>query len=141
MDDTRPLRDHLTDKELPVLKFIEYCNKKLNTSMRFATPDELFDELSKYQLPQITGVIDRADVCYNGPFGSNNLATLRIKAEQQILAVEMINAIFDRKDDFEFENVKSNSNHFYGEMNQAKHLLNLETTNGNIKIRKIYKEF
>jgi hypothetical protein len=43
--------------------------------------------------------------------------------------------------DFEFENVKSNSNHFYGEMNQAKHLLNLETTNGNIKIRKIYKEF
>ena len=103
MDDTRPLRDHKTDKELPVSDFIEYCNTKLSTSMRFATPDELFDEIEISKLPQIEGTIDQADVCYNGPFGTNNLATLRIKAEQHILTAEMVNAIFPQKNSLEIE--------------------------------------
>ncbi len=94
MDDARPLRDIHDDTPLPLFELIKLWNGRFDEKLTFCTPDEFFSKLNLQTLPKIEGIIDQADVCYNGPFGSNNLQTLRLKAERSIQYAEMIFALF-----------------------------------------------
>ncbi len=104
MDDARPLRDMHDDTPLPIFELIKLWNDRFDEKLTFCTPDEFFAKLNPETLPKIEGMIDQADVCYNGPFGSNNFQPLRLKTERAIQYAEMIYAIFGDQSLPEVEN-------------------------------------
>ncbi len=103
MDDALPLKDLQNDEPLAIFELIKLWNERFPEKMTFCTPDEFFSRIDISVIPEFAGVLDQADVCYNGPFGSNNLQPLRLRTESAIQYAEMMYAMFNRSSDAELE--------------------------------------
>ncbi len=103
MDDALPLKDLHNDEALAIFELIKLWNERFSEKMMFCTPDEFFSRLDMSVIPEFAGVLDQADVCYNGPFGSNNLQPLRLRTESAIQYAEMMYAMFNKDSDAELE--------------------------------------
>lgn len=96
-DDSRPLRSGFyldTPVALPTL--IEAWNQRECSSVRFATPGEVFAvlEAERERLPAIVGTLDPCDVCYNSAWaGADGLWRLREQCAQAILIAETLGAL------------------------------------------------
>ena len=96
-DDSRPLRTHFnTDESLDLPGLIQEWNRREDSSLRFATPTEVFRELDarREALPVIEGTLDPCDVAYNAAwFGSRGLWKLRSECARAIGTAETLSAL------------------------------------------------
>lgn len=96
-DDARPLRlpPH-SDAPLDLPGVIEEWNRREDSSLRFATPVDVFRELEKlrHELPVVRGTLDPCDVGYNAAWsGSRGLWKLRSECARTIGAAETLSAL------------------------------------------------
>ncbi len=96
-DDARPLRSppH-SDEPLDLPAAIAAWNEREDSTIRFATPVEVFRELEKRRrkLPVVKGTLDPCDVAYNAAwFGSHGLWKLRSECARALCASETLHAL------------------------------------------------
>ncbi len=96
-DDARPLRTPPnSDAPLDLPGVIEEWNRREDSSLRFATPVDVFRELEKLRedLPVVRGTLDPCDVGYNAAWsGSRGLWKLRSECARTICPAEALSAL------------------------------------------------
>jgi len=96
-DDSRPLRTNChRDQPLDLPAVVREWNRREASSMRFATPVEVFAELEavRDRLPVVKGTLDPCDVSHKAALcGSSSLWSLRRECGQAIPVAEMLDAI------------------------------------------------
>ena len=96
-DDSRPLRTNChNDQPLDLPAVVTEWNQRETSSMRFATPVEVFRELEavRERLPVVKGTLDPCDVSHKAALcGANSLWSLRRECGRAIPVVEMLDAI------------------------------------------------
>ena len=96
-DDARPLRTppH-SDLPLDLPAVIGEWNRREGSSMQFATPVEVFQQLEKLRqkLPVVRGTLDPCDVAFNAAWsGSNGLWRLRSECARAICTAETLSVL------------------------------------------------
>lgn len=90
-DDTRPLRDLISDELFDCDRVIDDWNRDEDSEMLVATPDQFFETLApqREKLPSLEGPVDQADVGYNGPFSQPGLRVHRDQAAAKLVEAEI----------------------------------------------------
>ena len=89
-DDSLPLLDHY-DKPMKLDEFIAEWNSREKVAMGYANLNDVFEELSKTELPVHEGVLDHAELSFNFPFkGSASLWRMRLLLDRAIVRCEKL---------------------------------------------------
>lgn len=93
MDDARPLRLH-DDTPIELHKLIAEWNSREESEMIWATPQEYFSNLEKYELPVVSGTLDPCDVAFNAAWnGEKGLGARRILQDRLLTSAEIYAAL------------------------------------------------
>jgi len=93
-DDSRPLRRCGDDEPNVADELIEAWNRDGMGTMRYGTPEHLFEHLAADELPVAGPVLDQAEVCYNlNVSGHRGLWWWREKGDRALVEAELYYAI------------------------------------------------
>ena len=96
-DDTRYLHDPVSDRPYDLQASRAAWEAPAPSPMLMATPDELVRRILPQadQIERRGGVVDQADVAYNGPFGQGGLRELRDRTAAALVEAELYDALAD----------------------------------------------